>query len=127
MNVIVALAVGILFGAAVHLMVQRDIVKLAVGMQLVSSAAVLLLVATDFSADKAPLLPIGDRENMADPLVQALALTAIVISFGITVLLLRIALAVARTHETIEVEDLVAAEKAESEDSAESRPQEKPP
>ncbi|MDN5936033.1 MAG: sodium:proton antiporter [Nitrosospira sp.] len=124
MNVVVALAVGILFGAGVHLMVQRDMIKLAAGMQLISSAAALFLVAAGFGAGEAPILPIKNMKNLADPLAQALALTAIVISFGITVLLLRIILAIARTHDTIEMEDLVAAEMTEGEDSSNAPPQE---
>ncbi len=127
MNVIVALAVGILFGAGVHLMVQRDMIKLAAGMQLLSSAAALLLVVTGFGDNEAPILPIEDLREVADPLSQALALTAVVISFGITVLLLRVILAIARTHHTIKMEDLVAAEIAEGEDSSDSQPQERPP
>ena len=51
---------------------------------------------------------IGRRLGVADPVVQALSLTSIVIAFGATVLLLRIGLAVERTHATIELEDLEA-------------------
>ncbi len=47
---------------------------------------------------------------MADPLVQALALTAVVINFAVTVLLLRVAISVERTHDAIDMDELGQAE-----------------
>lgn len=101
-------------------MEDRDAVKLVGGTVLLGNAAVLLLVAAGFGGREMPLLPVEDPQAVADPLVQALALTAIVISFGTTVLLLRVALAVERTHETLDMEDLVEAEVADEPD--EDRP-----
>lgn len=110
MNLAVALLFGVLFGAGVHLMVRRDALKLVGGMALIGNAAVLLLVAAGFDGTQAPILPVEDPRQVADPLVQALALTALVINFGTAVLLLRIALAVERSHGTLDMEDLVRAE-----------------
>lgn len=109
MTVVLALAVAILFGTGAHLMVRPDAFKLAAGTVLITNAAVLLLVAGGFGT-QAPLAPIADPATVADPLVQALAVTAIVISFGTTVFLLRVAVAVERSHDTIDFEELVEAE-----------------
>ena len=110
MTLLTAIVFGVLFGAGIHLMVRRDALKLVGGTVLVGNAATLLLMAGAFDGREAPLLPVDDPSQVADPLVQALALTALVIGFGTTVLLLRVALAVERTHGTLDMEDLVRAE-----------------
>ncbi|MGF1627793.1 MAG: sodium:proton antiporter [Alphaproteobacteria bacterium] len=116
MTLLTALVFGILFGAGVHLMVRRDAFKLVGGTVLLGNAAVFLLMAGTFDGSEAAILPVDDPSTVADPLVQALALTALVISFATTVLLLRVALAVERTHGTLDMEDLVRAEVADQSD-----------
>lgn len=113
MSLITAIAFGALFGTGVHLMVRRDALKLVGGMVLIGNAAVLFLVSAGFGGSEVPILPVGEPERVADPLVQALALTALVINFATAVLLLRVALAVERTHDTLDMEDLVQAEVSE--------------
>lgn len=110
MNGLTALVVAIMFGAGVQLMLRRDVVKLAAGTLLVSNAAVLLLVSAGFGERELPMLPVVQVENVADPLVQAMALTAVVIGFGSTVVLLRVAVAVERTHDTIDLDRLAEEE-----------------
>ena len=121
MTVLTALAVAIVFGVGIQLMGQSDIIKLAAGTLLISNAAVLLLVSAGFGAHEAPLLPVENPQDMADPLVQALALTAVVIGFGSTILLLRVILAMERTHDTIELSEMVTAEIAEDPDRGKDR------
>lgn len=87
MTVILAVVVGGLFAASVYLLLQRSIVKLALGLSLIGNAANLLIfTAAGIVRGEAPLVPVGaDRpaEGAADPLAQALILTAIVIGFGV--------------------------------------------
>lgn len=116
MNLLAAVVFGTLFGAGIHLMVRRDALRLVGGAVIITNAAVLLLLAATFESEQAAILPVGDPHAAADPLVQALALTALVISFGTTVLLLRVTLAVEETHATVDMEDLVRAEVAEAPD-----------
>jgi len=125
MSLLVALGFAVIFGAGAHLMVRQDAFKLTAGTVLLTNAAVLLLVSAGFGARRAPIGQIDDPTSVADPLVQALALTAVVISFGTTVLLLRLAVAVERSHDTIEFEDLVIAERARASerDADESDPE----
>jgi multicomponent Na+:H+ antiporter subunit C len=115
-NLLVAIVVAVLFASGANLMVRRDVVKLAAGTLLMSNAALLLLVSFGAGATESPLLPVEDPENVADPLAQALALTAVVIGVGTTVLLLRVSMAVERSHDTIEMADLVEAEESEDEE-----------
>lgn len=115
MNLVAALAFGLVLGAGVHLLVRRDLVRLAAGTVLLTNAAVLLLVSAGFGARQTPLLPLDDPGAAADPVVQALAITAIVIAFGVTVLLLRVATALHETHRTLDLKEIQKAEGAEEE------------
>lgn len=85
-----AIAVGVLFGAGVYLLLQRSPIRLILGLGLLSHGVNLLLFSTSglrpgippIIADKATFS--GDISQFVDPLPQALILTAIVISFGVT-------------------------------------------
>lgn len=87
MEILVAIVVGGLFGCGVYLLMSRTPVRLIIGLVLLSNAINLLIfVAADLVRGKAPLIPPGSLhvlEATADPLPQALILTAIVISFGV--------------------------------------------
>lgn len=87
-----AVAVGVLVAAGVYLILQRGLVRVTVGFVLLGHAAnVVLIAAGGMRLRGAPLIGSGDPATMADPLPQAFVLTAIVITFGVTVYLLAIA------------------------------------
>ena len=92
---LLALLVGVLFATGTWLVLARGQVKLVLGLSLITYAVNLLLfgsgevrrgVAPIF-ADKGNYLAELATSRFADPLPQALILTAIVISFGVTALL----------------------------------------
>ena len=114
MNLVIALAVGVLFGVGAQLMVHRDAIRLAGGTLILTNAAVLLLMASGFAKGEAPLVPTLKPEALSDPLGQAMALTALVISLGTTVLLVRVVLAVERSHDSVDLAELTESEIAES-------------
>lgn len=92
MSVVSALIVAVLFGCGVYLVLQRTLSRIILGLGLVAHAANLLLMVVGGRAGRPPLVgSFEEGEVVADPLPQALALTAIVISFGITVFLLSLA------------------------------------
>ena len=93
MILLTSITIGVLFGAGMYAMAHRDMIRLAGGTLLIGNAAVLFLMSATFQGKEAPLLPVEEPEKVADPLVQALALTAIVISFATTALLLVVVLA----------------------------------
>ncbi|HET7408610.1 MAG TPA: sodium:proton antiporter [Paracoccaceae bacterium] len=127
MTLLSAIAVGVLFGAGMYAMSHRDLIRLAGGMLLIGNSAVLFLMSATFKGSEAPILPVDDPEKVADPLVQALALTAIVISFATTVLLLRVAMAVVDTHDTLVMNEIGNAEEAEeAEEEREARERMRP-
>ncbi len=91
MEVLVALTIGSLFAAGVFLMLRPVGFPVVQGLMLVSHGINLLLVAMGrIRLGEAPLLDKGapPPPSVADPLAQALVLTAIVISFGMTAFLL---------------------------------------
>jgi multicomponent Na+:H+ antiporter subunit C len=99
--------IGGLYAAGLYMMMQRSLVKLIIGLILLSHAANLLIfTAGGLTRARPPLIPAGALRPVgpyADPLPQALILTAIVISFGVlafAVVLLH------RTHQITGTEDL---------------------
>lgn len=88
-----AIAVGLLVASGVYLILQRGLLRVILGFMLLSHAVNVLIVAAGGMALRVPPLLGGDADTdgMADPLPQAFVLTAIVITFGITVYLLALA------------------------------------
>jgi multicomponent Na+:H+ antiporter subunit C len=89
-TVLLALTAALLFGIGTYLVQQRKLSRIIIGIALLSHGANVLLVGSGRSGN-APIIGNGDSADLADPLPQALALTAIVISFGVTALLLALA------------------------------------
>ncbi len=84
-----AVAVGVLVAGGVYLVLQRDLIRVVLGFVLLGHAVnVLVLSAGGMDRRGLPLIGQGDPDVAADPLPQAFVLTAIVITFGITVYLL---------------------------------------
>lgn len=88
MSVLSALVAALLFGAGTWLLLQRRLSRIIVGIGLLGHGANLLLVMSGGEPGTPPLIGTGDESRFADPLPQALALTAIVITFGVTTFLL---------------------------------------
>lgn len=88
-----ALIVGILAAGGTYLILQRGLVRVSLGFVLLGHAATtLLLAAGGITTREIPFIGEGGPDAaMADPLPQAFALTAIVISFAITAFLLTLA------------------------------------
>jgi len=89
MELVMAVLVGGLFAAGIYTILRRSIVRIAIGLVLLGHAANLLVfTAARLTRYEAPITPAEAQtvaEGAADPLPQALILTAIVISFGVLV------------------------------------------
>lgn len=89
-TITMAIAVGVLFASGVYLLLQRSPIRLVLGLGLITHGVNLFLFSTSglrrglppIIMDKAAFA--GDISQFVDPLPQALILTAIVISFGVT-------------------------------------------
>ena len=97
MEAIFALAIGVLTGSGVWLLLRPRTFQVIMGLALLSYAINLFIFAMGrLAIDRAPILDLGApavAEHYADPVPQALVLTAIVISFATTALLLVVILA----------------------------------
>lgn len=114
MTLIFSLAIACLFAVGAYLMLRRDLIRLIAGMVMIGNAANLFIMASGLRRGDAAILP-GTGEAMADPLVQALVLTAIVISFATAAMALVIVYRVYTSHYSMDITELSAAEEEQSE------------
>ena len=91
MSVLMAFTAAALFGIGTYLLLQRKLSRLIIGLGLIGHGGNIVFV-TATRRGQAPIIGTGDPETFADPMPQALVLTAIVISFGMTALLVVLAL-----------------------------------
>lgn len=90
-NIVLALIVGGLFAVGCYLLLQRTLMRIVLGFLLMGHGANLLLLLSGGTAGRAAFSGTGSSAGIADPLPQAMALTAIVITFGLTAFLLALA------------------------------------
>ena len=97
MELVMALAIGVLGGSGVWLVLRPRTFQVVMGLSLLSYAVNLFIFSMgSLSIDKEPIIVAGlvaDLKNYTDPLPQALVLTAIVIGFATTALFLVVLLA----------------------------------
>ena len=87
MELLVASGIGILTAVGVYLVLWRRTFPVVIGLTFLSYAVNVFLFAMGrLAIDKPPIIRAGVAEY-TDPLPQALVLTAIVISFGMTALI----------------------------------------
>lgn len=93
MIVLLAVLAGILFAGGSYLLMQRTLTRIVLAMTLWGHAANLVLLAAGGRSGEAPLIDSEgvNPDGYADPLSQAMVLTAIVITFAIAVFLLALA------------------------------------
>ena len=107
MELVLALVIGALYAGGLYLMMRRNLIQLIIGLGVLSHGANLLIfTAGGLRKGGAPIVQEGEKvfETMpADPLPQALILTAIVISFAVTAFALVLFL---RTYQTVGTDDV---------------------
>ncbi|MEM9198281.1 MAG: Na+/H+ antiporter subunit C, partial [Pseudomonadota bacterium] len=92
MELLVASAIGALTTAGIYLVLRKRTFPVILGVSLLSYAVNVFLFTTGrLAIDRAPVLT-DEAPGYTDPLPQALVLTAIVISFGMTAVVVMIAL-----------------------------------
>jgi len=106
-ELLLALASGVLYAAGIYLILRRRLAQLIIGIGLLSNGTNLLIfTAGGLTRARPPVVPDGAQtlvEPYADPVPQALVLTAIVIGFG----LLAFSLVLAhRVHDTVGSDDV---------------------
>ncbi|MGY0694310.1 Na(+)/H(+) antiporter subunit C [Virgibacillus sp. FSP13] len=106
MEIIILILAGILFAAAIYNLLQKQLLRIIIGTGLLSHGAHLfILTMGQLKRGQPPILTEG-KSDYADPLPQALILTSIVISFGVTSLLLVLAYRAANENNTDDMAQL---------------------
>ena len=107
MEIILAFVIGGLFAAGIYMLLRRSLLSLLIGLSLMSHATNLLIFTVARLTRGAP--PVIDMSMsaleppFADPMPQALILTAIVISFGVIAFALALAF---RSYRSLGTDDL---------------------
>lgn len=87
MTTLLALTAALLFGIGTYLILQHTLSRILIGLAFLSHGANVLLMGSGRRGTP-PIIGSSDAAQFADPLAQAFALTAIVITFGVSGLLL---------------------------------------
>jgi multicomponent Na+:H+ antiporter subunit C len=92
-NLVLLITIGVLTACGVYLLLERVVSKMLLGMILLGNAVNLLILTMGGPDGKSPILGSADTspDGMADPLAQAMVLTAIVITMGVAAFVLALA------------------------------------
>jgi multicomponent Na+:H+ antiporter subunit C len=88
LNLGMAVVLAVVYSVGYYLLLQRSLMRILIGIVVLGHGANLLLQLAGGPPARAPVLGTAPPELFADPLPQALALTAIVITFAMTTYLL---------------------------------------
>lgn len=106
---LLALLIGVLYGSAVFLLLRRSIFKLVLGLIFLGHATNLLIFVAGGLTRGYPSFVrgmAGETQMMADPLPQALILTAIVIGLGVTAFALVLVYRFYKVTKTVDFDEL---------------------
>ncbi|MGF1637813.1 MAG: Na+/H+ antiporter subunit C [Cyclobacteriaceae bacterium] len=107
MEILLAMMIGLLYAAGLYMMLRRSMVKLILGLILLGNGANLLIFLLGrITKGHPPIIPVDSKiftEIYADPVPQALILTAIVISFGLQAFSI---ILVKKAYEVVKTDDL---------------------
>jgi multicomponent Na+:H+ antiporter subunit C len=90
-NLVYVIVIGVLVTAGVYLMLERSLTRVLVGIVLASNGVNVMFLVASGAMGASPIVGMADPSDMADPVPQALVLTAIVITLGMTSFLLSVA------------------------------------
>ena len=113
MSVLYAFVAAGLFGCGLYMALSRHVVRMVLGLSLLTTAVNLVLFqAGRIRTAQPPLIAEGAERlgESADPMPQALVLTAIVIGFALTVIVAALALRAWRGHDTLRSDELRSAQ-----------------
>lgn len=110
MEIILAATIGVVYAASLFLLLRRGVVRIILGIALLSQAVNLLIFVSGGLRPAGPAFIAAGETALstasADPLPQALILTAIVISFGVLAFTLAMVHRAEKSTGTDDVDDL---------------------
>lgn len=110
MEILMSVVIGVLFSVGTYLVLTKSLIRIILGIVILSHGAHLLILTMGGLKIGAPPLLGENAAYYTDPLPQALILTAIVISFGVTGFLLVLAYRTYRELGTDNMEELRGAD-----------------
>ena len=110
MEALIAIAIGTLTAAGIYLMLRQRTWPVILGLTLLSYAVNVFIFASGRLVTGLPAIIAKDATGYTDPLPQALVLTAIVISFGMTAVIVLMSLGAWLTagHDRVDMDDTEA-------------------
>ena len=91
-------------------LVKKSLIKILIGLSIVDSGIHLLMISIGYiKGGTAPIFSgesFAIAENMVDPIMQALVLTAIVIGFAVTAVALSLVIRLYRHHDTLRIDEI---------------------
>lgn len=114
MELLLAVTVGWLYACGLYLLLRRTLAQMVIGLALLTNGAnVLIFVAAGLVRGEPPIIGAGDLTlgaGAADPVPQALILTAIVIGFAIQAFAMALAYRVYRSVASDDIDALTTTE-----------------
>ena len=109
MEILIAILIGALFAGGIYCLLRRSMMKIVIGIMLLSQGANLLVLAVGGLVSFTPVFSLSESgvppAGHADPLPQALVLTAIVIGFGLVIFTIALLL---RAYDAVGSDDMNA-------------------
>lgn len=109
MILLISAVISVVFASGAFLVLQRDLLRVVVGIVLISNSSVLFIMASGLSRGEPPIYPL-DEGVVSDPLVQAMSLTALVIGSSTAALLLALVYRLYVAHRSVDIDDISQAE-----------------
>jgi len=104
-NLLLVVVIGVLVAVGVYLMLERSLSRVLIGIILIGNGVNLSFLVAGGAAGGAPIVGTTPTDQMSDPLPQAMVLTAIVITLGMTAFLMALAYRSWQLHRHDEVQD----------------------
>lgn len=107
MSVLLAFCAALLFATGTWMLLQRRLSRILIGVGLIGHGSNILLLVSGGGGGNSPIIDTAEPEDFTDPLPQALVLTSIVITFGVTAFLLALGYRSWRiTHDDVVEDDV---------------------
>lgn len=104
-NLVLLVVIATLFAGGVYLLLERSLSRVLIGIILISNGANLLMLVVSGPPGGAPIVGVTPEDQMSDPLPQAMVLTAIVITLGMSAFILAMAYRSWQLNRHDEVQD----------------------
>jgi multicomponent Na+:H+ antiporter subunit C len=104
-NLTLAVVAGVVIACGVYLITERSLSRILIGVVLASNGVNVLFLVASGPAGGAPIIGVTPKDAMADPLPQAMVLTAIVITLSVAAFVMTMAYRSFQTNGDDEVPD----------------------